>query len=327
MLRLVQLAVAIMNDRTPSRRQRHPERGATFEIVKFGKYHGLGNDFLVVDLRGAPADVAASWQSPAHAIALCDRQFGIGGDGVLAVLPPVTPGAYARMLVLNSDGSEAEMCGNGLRCFVRALGVEHRELLIDTNAGPLACTIERDTIAVLLGRPRQRRGDIPMTGDAGATCIDQPYAMPGEPERRMTGVATGNPHAVTFVESAAEATRLARSLGPEMERHPWFPLKTNVEFAHVRSRRAIDVAVWERGCGLTLACGTGASATAVAAVLTGRADAGTPIDLHLPGGTLEITVMAGLENVLMRGPAVHVFDGEVDPRTVIARPPIAPSRG
>lgn len=288
--------------------------------MKFGKYHGLGNDFLVVDLRGASAEDAAAWQSPARAIALCDRQFGIGGDGVLAVLPPITPGAYARMLVLNSDGSEAEMCGNGLRCFVRALGVAQRELVIDTNAGPLACIAEEETIAVWLGRPRQRRADIPMTGAADDTCIDQPYAMPGEPERRMTGVATGNPHAVTFVDSAALARHLARSLGPAMERHPWFPLKTNVEFAHVRSRRAIEVAVWERGCGLTLACGTGASATAVAAVLTGRADAGMPIDIQLPGGTLEITVMPGLENVLMRGPAVHVFDGEVDPRRVTARP-------
>ncbi|MBA2544417.1 MAG: diaminopimelate epimerase [Deltaproteobacteria bacterium] len=292
--------------------------------MKFGKYHGLGNDFLVVDLRAAPADVAAAWQSPVHAIALCDRQFGVGGDGVLAALPPVTPGAHARMLVLNSDGSEAEMCGNGLRCFVRALcmhrGLDLRELVIDTNAGPLACTVEGDTISVLLGPPRQRRGDIPMTGAADDTCIDQPYVLPGEPRRRMTGVATGNPHAVTFVDSAAEATRLARAIGPAMERHPWFPLKTNVEFAHVRSRRAIDVAVWERGCGLTLACGTGASATAVAAVLTGRADAGSPIELHLPGGTLEVTVLEGLANVLMRGPAVHVFDGEVDPRLLFARP-------
>ncbi|MEO8703416.1 MAG: diaminopimelate epimerase [Kofleriaceae bacterium] len=288
--------------------------------MKFAKYHGLGNDFLVVDLRAAPVDVAAAWQAPERAIALCDRRFGIGGDGVLAILPPSSRGAHARMLVLNSDGSEAEMCGNGLRCFVKALydhgGLHQRELVIDTNAGPLPCTVEGDTVAtavtVLLGRPRTRRGDIPMTGPADATCIDEPYQLPGEPERRLTGVATGNPHAVTFVESAAEARRLASALGPSLEHHPWFPLKTNVEFAHVRSRRAIDVAVWERACGLTLACGTGASATAVAAVLTGRADLDTPIAIHLPGGTLEITVLA--DNVAMRGPCVHVFDGDVDPR-------------
>ena len=301
---------------------------ARVEPVKFAKYQGLGNDFLVVDLRAAPPEVAAAWQAPDRAIALCDRQFGVGGDGVLAVLPPITIGAHARMRVFNSDGSEGEMCGNGLRCVAKALydrgGLHQRELVIDTNAGPLPCTIEGDAVAtavtVMLGRPRQRRGDIPMTGPANEPCIDQPYQLPGEPERRLTGVATGNPHAVTFVESLAEARRLATSLGPTLERHPWFPLKTNVEFAHVQSRRAIDVAVWERGCGLTLACGTGASATAVAAVLTGRADIGAPIEIHLPGGTLETTVLAGLDNVVMRGPCVHVFDGEVDPRVVIARP-------
>ena len=287
--------------------------------MKFAKYQGLGNDFLVVDLRAAPDDVAA-WQAPDLAIALCDRRLGVGGDGVLAVLPPITAGAHARMRVFNSDGSEGEMCGNGLRCVAKALydrgGLHERELVIDTNAGPLRCAIEGDAVAtavtVMLGRPRQRRRDIPMTGPPDDTCIDQPYQLPGEPERRLTGVATGNPHAVTFVDSLVEARRLASSLGPTLERHPWFPLKTNVEFAHVRSRRAIDVAVWERGCGLTLACGTGASATAVAAVVTGRADTDVPIEVRVPGGSLEITVTAGLDEVAMRGPCVHVFDGEVD---------------
>ncbi len=296
--------------------------------MRFAKYHGLGNDFLVVDLRAVAPDVAAVWQTPERAIALCDRQFGVGADGVLAILPPAAAGSDARMLVLNSDGSEAEMCGNGLRCFVKELydraGLHRRELVIDTNAGPLACSIEGDAVAtsitVLLGRPRQRRGEIPMTGPPDDTCIDQPYQMPGEPERRLTGVSTGNPHAVTFVESAAEASRLARSLGPTLEHHPWFPLKTNVELAHMRSRTAIDVAVWERACGLTLACGTGASATAVAAVLTGRADAGVPIEIFLPGGRLEITVHRDLENVAMKGPSTHVFDAEIDPRAVSLRP-------
>ncbi len=296
--------------------------------MRFAKYHGLGNDFLVVDLRAVAPEVAAVWQTPERAVALCDRQFGVGADGVLAILPPITAGADARMLVLNSDGSEAEMCGNGLRCFVKELydraGLHRRELVIDTNAGPLACSIEGDatasSITVLLGRVRQRRGEIPMTGPAAATCIDEPYELPGEPERRLTAVSTGNPHAVTFVDSAAEARRLARSLGPSLERHPWFPLKTNVEFAHVRSRTAIDVTVWERACGLTLACGTGASATAVAAVLTGRADAGVPIALFLPGGRLEIMVHRDLDNVAMTGPSTHVFDGEIDPLAVGRRP-------
>lgn len=288
--------------------------------MRFAKYHGLGNDFLVVDLRTAEPEEAAAWQAPEHAIALCDRRFGVGGDGVLAILPPVTPGAHARMLVINSDGSIADMCGNGLRCFVKELydrgGLHQRELVIDTSDGALACTVEggevATSISVRLGRPRLRRGDIPMTGPADEPCIDEPYQLPGEPERRLTGVATGNPHAVTFVESAAEARRLAAAIGPALERHPWFPRKANVELAHVRSRRELDVAVWERACGLTLACGTGASATAVAAVVTGRADAGVPIAVHLPGGTLAITVHEGLADVTMAGPATHVFDGALD---------------
>ncbi|HEU0033474.1 MAG TPA: diaminopimelate epimerase [Kofleriaceae bacterium] len=276
--------------------------------MKFAKYHGLGNDFIFVDGRDGLA------LSPAQAVALCDRRRGIGADGVLVAYPPVTPGAHARMHVWNSDGSIAEMCGNGLRCFVAALGTRERELVIDTNAGPLPCTVDHDgQISVRLGRPRLLRGDIPMTGPADATCIEQPYTVAGEPERRLTGVATGNPHAVTFVESSDEARRLASAIGPALERHPWFPEKANVEFAYMTSRHSIDVFVWERACGLTLACGTGASAVAVAAVLTDRADAGAPIAVRLPGGTLEITVWPGLANVAMRGPCVHVFDGDVDP--------------
>lgn len=283
--------------------------------MRFAKYHGLGNDFLVVDLRACP-DELALWT--AHGVAVCDRQFGVGGDGVLAILPGTT--GDARMEVINSDGSIAEMCGNGLRCVVRYLhdrGGLGRAMTIDTNAGPLPCTVTGDAITVELGPPRIQRADIPMTGTG--TCIDEPYPIDGV-ERHITGVSTGNPHLVTFVESAALARRLAREHGPALERHPWFPLKANVELAHARSRTAFEVHVWERACGLTLACGTGASATAVAAVLTGRADAGTPIEIFLPGGRLEITVAPQLANVTMTGPASHVFDGELDPRTLVPRP-------
>lgn len=279
--------------------------------VRFAKYHGLGNDFLVVDLRDRPEELAR-WK--AHGVAICDRQFGVGGDGVLAILPG------PRMEVINSDGSIAEMCGNGLRCVVRYLhdrgGLGH-EMTIDTDAGPLACRVQGEAITVLLGKPRIERAEIPMTGTG--TCIDQPYLIDGV-ERRITGVSTGNPHLVVFVDSASEAARLARDQGPRLERHPWFPLKANVELAHARSRSAIDVHVWERACGLTLACGTGASATAVAAVLTNRADEATPIEIFLPGGRLVIEVHAGLSNVAMTGPATHVFDGELDPDAVVARP-------
>lgn len=279
--------------------------------VRFAKYHGIGNDFVVVDLRDRPEALDA-WKRAG--VAICDRRFGVGADGVLAILPG------PRMEVINSDGSIAEMCGNGLRCVVRYLhdrGGLGREMTIATNAGPLACRVEGEAITVLLGPPRIERAQIPMIGSG--TCIDEPYPIDGI-ERRITGVSTGNPHLVVFVESAAEARRLAREQGPALEQHPWFPLKANVEFASARSRSAFDVHVWERACGLTLACGTGASATAVAAVLTHRADAATPIEIVLPGGRLVIEVHAGLANVAMTGPATHVFDGELELAAVTARP-------
>ncbi len=294
--------------------------------MRFAKYHGLGNDFLVVDLRSATPELAELAQDPKHVIALCDRQFGVGGDGVLAVLPPLTPGADARMRVLNSDGSEAEMCGNGIRCVAKELfdrgGVAKAEILIDTGAGPLACAIEADgnvtrSVTVKMGGPRLTRAEIPTTGPAGERYVDQPFAVTGLP---MTCVSMGNPHAITFVASRDEAWQLAKTIGPTVETHAQFPRRTNVEFAHARSRDEIDLVVWERGCGITLACGTGACATTVAAVLTGRADDNTPVRVNLPGGTLEITVLPGFANVLMKGPAVHVFDGDVDPRSLAARP-------
>ena len=279
--------------------------------VRFAKYHGIGNDFVVVDLRDRP-EAFDAWKRAG--VAICARQFGVGADGVLAILPG------PRMEVINSDGSIAEMCGNGLRCVVRYLhdrGGLGREMTIATNAGPLACRVDGAAITVLLGPPRIERAQIPMIGSG--TCIDAPYLIDGI-ERRITGVSTGNPHLVVFVESAAEARRLAREQGPALEQHPWFPRKANVELAYARSRSAFDVHVWERACGLTLACGTGASATAVAAVLTNRADEATPVEIYLPGGCLVIEVQAGLSNVAMTGPATHVFDGELDPDAVVARP-------
>lgn len=295
--------------------------------MRFAKYHGLGNDFLVVDLRTAdPADAAAI-QAPRNVIALCDRQFGVGGDGVLAILPSAT--ADARMRVLNSDGSEAEMCGNGLRCVVKELhdrgGLGRPTLAIDTGAGRLVCDVETPgggavrSVTVAMGTPRLLRGEIPMTGPSGERCIEQPLVIAGA-TRPVTCVSMGNPHAVTFVGSRDEAMELARTAGPLVERHAWFPNRTNAEFAHVKHRREIDLVVWERGCGITLACGTGACATAVAAVVTGRADEASPIRVNLPGGSLEITVHAGLGAVAMKGPALHVFDGELDLARLQPRP-------
>ncbi len=285
--------------------------------MRFAKYHGLGNDFLVVDLRSvAPAD-AALIQEPAVVRALCDRQFGVGGDGVLAILPSAT--ADARMRVLNSDGSEAEMCGNGIRCVVKELhdrgGIAKSAMAIETGAGQLVCELGADGVTVAMGAPRLTRGEIPMRGPSDERCVEQ--LLEGH---AWTAVSMGNPHAVTFVDQLAATRSLATTLGPGIEHHAWFPQRTNVEFAHARSRSELDLVVWERGCGITLACGTGACATVVAAILTGRCDEDSTVRVHLPGGTLAIRVMPGFTNVQMHGPAVHVFDGELDPRAVVARP-------
>lgn len=295
--------------------------------MKFAKYHGLGNDFLVVDLRDVRGDDAAAVQEPAVVKALCDRQFGVGGDGVLAVLPG-GPGADARMRVLNADGSEAEMCGNGLRCVAKELfdrgGIRKDRIAIDTGAGRLVCAIDSEggvarTVTVEMGAPRLLRGEIPMTGPAGERCVEQPIPVQGHPTRNVTCVSMGNPHAIAFVTDENPRV-LAETVGPLVERHAWFPNRTNAEFARVIGPREIELVVWERGCGITLACGTGACATVVAAVITGRSSEGEEVLVHLPGGDLTITVLPGLANVLMRGPALHVFDGELEPRRVAPRP-------
>jgi diaminopimelate epimerase len=292
--------------------------------MRFAKYHGLGNDFLVVDLRTAKPEDAAQVQDPVNVIALCDRQFGVGGDGVLAVLPSIAKGDDARMRVLNSDGSEAEMCGNGLRCVVQWLrdhgGVAKDEMAIDTGAGRLVCQLLGERITVSMGAPRLTRAEIPMVGPLGERCIDQPIEITGQPTRTITCVSMGNPHAVTFVSSREEARHLAETVGPSVERHAYFPQRTNAEFAFVKSRTEIDLVVWERGAGMTLACGTGACATVVAAILTGRCDEGPSVRVNLPGGSLDIQVMPELSNVKMSGPAQHVFDAEIDLGTLRPRP-------
>ncbi len=300
-------------------------------MVSFAKYQGAGNDFLVVDLRGGAIgpDDAAAIQTPAVVAAICDRGFGVGADGILALLAPRTASAVATMRVLNADGSEAEMCGNGIRCVGKYLrergGATGDEIVVDTGAGALRCTLHGeaprvDTVTVDMGAPRLRRAEIPMTGPADERALDVLLELPGATARHFTGVSMGNPHAITFVGDDADLRTLATTVGPTIEHHAWFPRRTNVEYARMRSRTEIDLVVWERGSGLTLACGTGACATVVAACLTGRADVGTPVRVNLPGGTLIITVADGYATVFMRGPAAHVFDGTLTPRAIAARP-------
>ncbi|MEO6771465.1 MAG: diaminopimelate epimerase [Kofleriaceae bacterium] len=290
--------------------------------MRFSKYHGLGNDFVVVDLRATDAATTAAIQEPAVVQAVCDRQFGVGGDGVLAILPGGTD-SVARMRVLNADGSEAEMCGNGIRCVVEELaraGIVQATMAIATGAGRLSCERIAGGVTVEMGAPRLTRGEIPMAGPASERCIAQPIEAQGT-TFAVTGVSMGNPHAVIFIDDpSANLRALAETYGPTLEHHASFPARTNVEFVRARGRDELEVVVWERGVGITLACGTGACATVVAAILNDRAAPETDVHVHLLGGTLTIRVLASLANVRMTGPATHVFDGELDPRSVRSRP-------
>ncbi len=290
--------------------------------VPFDKYHGIGNDFLVVDLRRG-GDFAWLVESPEAVRAVCRRRFGVGADGVLTVEAPTSPGAHARMRVLNADGSEAEMCGNGIRCVVKHLyendpSMRLDALTIDTGAGPLECAVVVSdarvrAVTVDMGRPRMERGEIPMTGPASERC--QEVVLPGlERELPVTCVSMGNPHAVAFVDETGDALReLAEALGPRAERHEWFPRRTNCELARIASEDDIELVVWERGVGITLACGTGACATVVAACLTGRARTDADVTVHLPGGDLVVRVAEDYSRVLMTGAAEHVFSGSLSP--------------
>lgn len=260
--------------------------------LRFSKYEGLGNDFVVIE-----GDEGAV--SPADAARLCDRHFGVGGDGVLLVAPPVSPGAVARMIVLNADGSRPEMCGNGLRCVAAYLGASRgaasSSFVVDTDAGPRGCEVDAGTGTVTI--------DMGVAVSAGPIDVH----LLGHTVR-LARVSMGNPHAITFEDLGHDA--LAR-FGPGLATHPAFPQGTNVELCRMRDDGGVDVLVWERGVGPTLACGTGACAVAAFAVSSGLAPFERELAVHLPGGPLFITVGRDL-SVRMRGPARRVFTGEAD---------------
>jgi diaminopimelate epimerase len=271
----------------------------------FFKYHGLGNDFIVLDCRQSGTDIDAKFSQW-----LCDRRRGVGADGVLSLLP--SDSALARMVVHNADGSIAEMCGNGLRCAVKYL-VDHAGekpdlIQVETGAGVLSCMpgYGADGVAeveISMGPARLIAPNLP----SGAT--GQPFlgeAVPGHAGLRGYAVSMGNPHLVLLDQPLEDAARL----GPELERHPDFAERTNVEFVRV-TEEGLAVVVWERGCGLTEACGTGACAAAVAAVLARRLPADAWLRVTLPGGDLHIRVPADLSDVRLRGPVSFVFTGVV----------------
>jgi diaminopimelate epimerase len=278
--------------------------------IQFVKMHGLGNDFIIVDCVAHPYNIE---QLVEQAVALCDRHFGIGGDGLILVMPGKE--APYRMRIINNDGSEAEMCGNGIRCFAKYL-YEHgltreTQFTVETLAGLIAPVMLLDgahvkAVRVDMGEPRLERAQIPMVGPAG-TVVNE--ALPvADRTFNVTTVSMGNPHAVIFVDDVQHFP--VEQYGPLIEHHPAFPKRTNVEFVQVDAPDHLTMRVWERGAGITLACGTGACATLVAAVLNSRAERTATV--ALPGGPLEITWSAEDNHVYMTGPATEVFSGTVN---------------
>lgn len=278
--------------------------------VQFTKMHGIGNDFVVID--GLKHNIAEEALAET-ARQCCDRKFGIGGDGLILVLPSRT--AEYRMRMFNPDGSEAEMCGNGVRCFAKYLYdrkmVDDTTFRAETLAGTKVLKLltragKVESVKVDMGQPRLRRSEIPMRGDDSETVIADPLKADGG-RFEITAVSMGNPHVIVF-DSNADGFDLHR-YGPAIETHKSFPQKTNVHVVQVLANTEIKIRTWERGAGLTLACGTGACASAVASVVNGKT--GRRVTAHLPGGDLQIE-WNGDNRVMMTGPATEVFEGLIE---------------
>ena len=283
--------------------------------LQFVKMHGLGNDFVVMEALAEELDFdpdAIAW--------VCDRHFGVGADGLILVRPASTPEADFYMAYYNGDGSVAEMCGNGVRCFAKYLvdrglvTADRGEIVVETLGGlkPIKLTRAYDGTLYLatvdMGEPVVRPADIPTEMRCGDN-DDMVISCPLETEVGtfdVTPVSMGNPHCVLWVDDADAAD--VQTIGPVIETHPAFPAKTNVEFAQLIDDSRIKLRVWERGCGETLACGTGACATLVVASLTCRL--GREATIELPGGELEIR-WAEDNHVYMTGSATEVFAGTI----------------
>lgn len=274
--------------------------------MRFTKMQGAGNDYVYVDCfqEAVPVD------PPALARKIADRHFGVGGDGLILICP--SDKADARMRMFNADGSESEMCGNGIRCVAKYVydhGIAKKETLkIETGNGVLSLKVEVnagavDRVKVDMGVPVLVSEDIPtkLAGDPPVLA-----SLPIGPRTlQVTCVSMGNPHCITFVDELNDEWVLA--IGPQVEVDAHFPRRVNAEFVQVLSPTEVRMRVWERGSGETLACGTGASAVCVAGVLTGKT--GRKILAHLPGGDLELE-WADDDHVYMTGPAVEVFQGD-----------------
>ncbi len=279
--------------------------------MKFAKMHGAGNDYVYVNcFEETIADPAGLARQ------VSNRNFGIGSDGLILIMPSEVADVCMRMF--NSDGSESEMCGNGIRC-VAKYAYDHglvtkQEITAETGAGVLTLQLftneagKVDRVRVNMGQPRLTRGQIPMTGDADQQVVNQELKVLDR-TFHITCVSMGNPHCIIFVDNVDEFP--LEKYGPVIENHDLFPNRTNVEFVEIVSPDEVKQRTWERGAGETLACGTGASAVAVAGILNERTE--RTILNHLLGGDLELE-WTEEGSVFMTGPAVQVFEGTFDPQ-------------
>ena len=275
--------------------------------IEFVKYHGLGNDFILIDNRSTSVPLV----TPEQAIKLCDRHFGIGADGVIFALPG--EGTDYTMRIFNSDGSEPEMCGNGIRCLARFVaeleGKYGQEVTysIHTLAGVITPQLTADhQVKVDMGVPALLASEIPTTlAPATEKVIDHCLEVAGK-SWSVTCVSMGNPHCITFVEDVAAIP--LETIGPQFEHHSAFPQRINTEFIQVVQLNYLKMRVWERGAGATLACGTGACAALVAGVLTQKCDRSATVEL--PGGSLAIEWSSD-QRLYMTGPAERVFAGKI----------------
>ncbi len=278
--------------------------------MNFTKMHGIGNDFVVVNALTESPDEKSL---PELSRRINDRKFGIGGDGLILVLPSKV--ADFKMRMLNPDGSEAEMCGNGIRCFAKFVydnGLSPETLIkVDTLAGTKVLRLQLkdrkvEGVKVDMGCPMLLRSEIPMRGDDNGRVISEPLKVDGK-RFEITAVSMGNPHVVIFEDSLDNYP--VSKIGPLIENHRSFPHRTNVHFVKVLNNNELVMKTWERGAGETLACGTGACATVVAAILNKKTS--RSVLAHLPGGDLRIE-WTGDDRVMMTGPAEEVFTGQID---------------
>ncbi|MFR2012254.1 MAG: diaminopimelate epimerase [Christensenellales bacterium] len=277
--------------------------------MKFTKMHGCGNDYVYVDCTNEmienPSEVSKY---------VSDRHFGIGSDGLILICSSET--ADFRMAMYNADGSEGAMCGNGIRCvakYVYDKGLtDKKNISIETKSGikELELTVEDGKVSLVkvnMGAPILKAKDIPVDVDT-EKCIDSDINVDGK-DYKITCVSMGNPHAVTFIDEDVKTFPIEK-IGPKFENHPMFPDRVNTEFVQVLNRHEVNMRVWERGSGETLACGTGTCATVVACVLNGLTD--DEVTVHLLGGDLFIKYDRENDTVWMTGPAVIAFEGTIE---------------